>query len=196
MKVQPLEIPDVKLLTPRRFDDPRGFFSETYNADRYAAAGIDCVFVQDNHSRSARRGTLRGLHYQNPPHAQAKLVRVVRGAVFDVAVDIRRGSPTYGRHVGAVLSAENWSQMFVPTGFAHGYCTLESDTEIIYKVDALYAPAHEHGLFWADPDLAIDWPVAPAEVVLSDKDRALPRFADLDSAFAMTGNLIGASSDG
>ena len=145
MQVQTLTIPDVKVLTPAKLGDRRGFFSEVYSARTLAEAGIHCRFVQDNHSFSARRGTVRGLHFQTPPHAQDKLVRVVRGSVFDVAVDLRRSSPTYGRHVSAVLCAEAWNQILVPVGFAHGFMTLDPDTEIIYKVSDYYAPDHDEG---------------------------------------------------
>ena len=184
MEIERLAIPEVILITPKRFGDRRGFFSETYNRAALAERGIDLEFVQDNHSLSAEPGTLRGLHFQVPPFAQDKLVRVVRGAVLDVAVDIRAGSPTYGRHVSAVLSVENWRQILVPKGFAHGFCTLEPDSEVVYKVSAPYAPAHDKGLAWDDPALAIDWPVTAGKAVLSDKDRRHPRLAELPPAFA------------
>lgn len=178
MKVENLAIADVKLLTPAKHGDARGFFSETWNARTLAAAGIDANFVQDNHAVSAPRGTLRGLHYQLAPMAQDKLVRVARGSVFDVAVDIRPGSPTYGRHVSTVLSAANWAQIWVPKGFAHGYVTLEPDTEVIYKVTEYYSPKDDRGIIWNDPGLAIAWPIAEAEVLLSPKDTKLPTFAE------------------
>lgn len=187
MQVVALAIPDVKLITPSKHGDARGFFSEVYNRARFREAGIDLDFVQDNHSLSRPAGTLRGLHYQSPPAAQAKLVRVVRGRIWDVAVDLRRGSPSYGRHVAAELSAESWSQLLVPVGFAHGFCTLEPDTEVIYKVTSHYAPEHDHGLRWDDPALGIAWPVAAGSVLLSDKDRALPGWAELDSPFTYPG---------
>ena len=174
-----LAIPELRLIVPDRFADERGFFSETYSRRDLAEGGIEDEFVQDNHSLSAPVGTVRGLHYQLPPFAQAKLVRVTRGAVLDVAVDLRQGSPTFGRHVAATLSAANWNQLFVPAGFAHGFCTLEPDTELVYKVTAHYSREHDRGIRWDDPDLAIDWPVEPAAVVLSDKDRALPRLAEI-----------------
>ena len=180
MKVERLAIPDVILLTPPRFGDARGFFSETYNAHRFAEAGVDAHFMQDNQSLSARKGTLRGLHCQIEPNVQGKLVRCVKGAIWDVAVDIRHGSPSYGRHVAAVLSAENWSQLWVPGGFLHGFCTLEPDTEVIYKVTADYDRGAERGVIWNDPDLNIGWPVASSEAVLSEKDTALPRLAECD----------------
>ena len=183
MIVERLAIPDVLLLTPPRFLDSRGFFSETWNAARFADAGISGPFVQDNHALSRDRGVLRGLHCQIGANAQGKLVRVVRGAIWDVAVDVRRGSPTYGKHVGAVLSMENWQQLWVPVGFLHGYCTLQPDTEVIYKVTAPYDKPAERGVIWNDPALAIPWPVPPAEVLLSDKDLVLPRLADCPDWF-------------
>ncbi len=181
--VQTTTIPDIKLIECRRFEDERGFFSETFRRDRLREAGIDADFVQDNHSLSRRRGTIRGLHFQSPPHAQAKLVRVTRGAIFDVAVDIRHRSPTFGQHVSAVISAERWNQIYVPAGFAHGFCTLEPETEVVYKVDCVYAPDHDLGLLWNDPELGIDWPVGPEEAVLSDKDREHPPLAELEEYF-------------
>lgn len=183
MLVEPLAIPDVLLVTPRRFEDPRGWFVETYSQPRYAAAGIRAVFMQDNQSLSRNRGTIRGLHFQRPPVAQAKLVRVLRGRILDVAVDLRRAQPTYGQHVAVELDAATGAQLFVPAGFAHGFCTLEPDTEVTYKVDAPYAPDADAGLFYDDPHLAIAWPVAPAVAHLSDKDRQLPRFTDFASPF-------------
>lgn len=183
-EVRRLEIPDVVLITPAKFGDDRGFFSETYNELAFAELGIAARFVQDNHSLSRSKGVVRGLHFQAPPHAQGKLVRVVRGAILDVAVDIRRGSPTYGRHVAVELSAANWGQMWVPVGFAHAFCTLEADTEVIYKVTDYYAPECDAGIMWNDPDLAIAWPVSAAEALLSAKDMTLPRFSDFSSPFA------------
>jgi dTDP-4-dehydrorhamnose 3,5-epimerase len=183
MKVEALAIPDVLLIAPRSFEDARGVFSETWNQRAFAEAGIATTFVQDNHVRSAAAGTLRGLHYQIPPHAQGKLVRVIRGAIFDVAVDLRRQSPTYGRHVGAILSAANTHQIWVPVGFAHGYVTLEPDTEVLYKVTDYYAPGSEGGLLWNDPALGIHWPADAASVVLSDKDTVLPRLGSVSSPF-------------
>jgi dTDP-4-dehydrorhamnose 3,5-epimerase len=171
------------LITPRRFGDDRGFFLETYSARDFAALGIPDVFVQDNHSLSARPGTVRGLHFQLPPHPQAKLVRVLRGAILDIAVDIRRGSPSFGRHVAVELSAANARQLYVPIGFAHGFCTLEPDTEVAYKVTDLYAPACDRGIAWDDPDLALPWPFAADQVQLSDKDRRAPRLRDLAVGF-------------
>jgi dTDP-4-dehydrorhamnose 3,5-epimerase len=177
MNVESLAIPEVKLLTPARYADSRGFFSETWNVARFAEAGVPGPFVQDNHSLSVSTGTIRGLHCQVAPSVQGKLVRVVRGAVWDVAVDIRQGSPTYGQHVAATLSAENWAQLWIPGGFLHGFCTLEPDTEVVYKVTAPYDRAAERAVIWNDPSLALPWPVAPGGAVLSDKDQALPTLA-------------------
>ncbi len=187
MEIAALEIPDVKVVTPRKFGDARGFFSEVYNKKQLTAQGIDIDFVQDNQSYSADPGTVRGLHFQAPPFAQDKLVRVLRGSIFDVAVDIRRGSPTYGRCASAIISAEAWNQFFVPTGFAHGYCTLESDTEVFYKVSSYYAPDCDFGIFWSDPDLEISWPIAENAAVISDKDRVLPRLSMIESPFEYDG---------
>jgi len=184
LTIEDTAIPAVKIITTRRFGDERGFFTETWNRRRFAEAGIDLDFVQDNHSLSGPAGTVRGLHFQSPPFAQDKLVRVVRGRILDVAVDIRRSSPTYGRHVAVELSAENGRQLLVPVGFAHGFCTLAPDTEVIYKVTAYYAPEHDHGLAFDDPDLAIDWPVTRAAAILSPKDRAHPRLTDLPEYFS------------
>jgi dTDP-4-dehydrorhamnose 3,5-epimerase len=179
-------IPDVLLLTPRRFGDERGWFSETYSARSFGPVLGDVEFCQDNQAFSAARGTLRGLHFQSPPEPQAKLIRVLRGSIFDVAVDIRVGSPTYGRWVGETLTAERGEQLFVPRGFAHGYCTLEPHTEVAYKVDGYYAPDCDGGLAWNDPYLNITWPIPPAEAILSDKDRVLPSFANFLSPFRYT----------
>ncbi len=187
MDIASLDIPDVKLIRPKRFGDPRGYFVETYSRRHYAGAGIACEFVQDNQSLSTRSGTVRGLHFQVPPDAQAKLVRVLRGAVFDVAVDIRRNSPTYGRWCAATLTAAGGEQLFVPRGFAHGFCTLEPDTEVAYKVDVYYAKAREGGIFWNDPDLAIGWPITPGSDFLSESDAKLPRFVDFASPFSYEG---------
>ena len=183
MKVERLAIPDVMLLTPPRFRDPRGFFSETWKQAQYAEVGIPGPFIQDNHAVSTDRYVVRGLHLQVGPNAQGKLVRVVRGAIWDVAVDVRHGSPTYGQHVGAVLSAENWSQLWVPVGFLHGYCTLEADTEVIYKVTGPYDKAADRGVIWNDPDLAVQWPIPPDQAILSDKDQILPLLRDCDVWF-------------
>jgi dTDP-4-dehydrorhamnose 3,5-epimerase len=183
LNVEPTALPDVKIVTPKRFGDDRGFFSEVYNRKAFEAAGLAMEFVQDNHSWSAKAGTVRGLHFQSAPFAQDKLIRVVRGRILDVAVDLRRSSPTFGRHVAVELSAENWRQLLVPVGFAHGFCTLEPDCEVIYKVSGYYAAAHDLGLAWDDPELAIAWPVSPEEATLSDKDRRQPRLADLPAYF-------------
>lgn len=183
MQVTELAIPAVKLIVPRRFGDRRGFFSEVYNIRALKDAGITESFVQDNHSLSAEVGTVRGLHFQSPPHAQAKLLRVSRGRIFDVAVDLRRTSPTFGKHVTAEISADNWAQIFIPAGFAHGFCTLEPDTEVIYKVSDYYAPEADAGILWSDADLGIDWPVDAGKAILSDKDKRLPAFKDLGNVF-------------
>ena len=183
MQIDDLGISAVKMLVPRKHGDHRGFFSETYSRRTLAEAGIGIEFVQDNHSLSAEKGTVRGLHFQTPPFAQDKLVRVVRGAVFDVAVDLRRGSPTYGQHVSAVLSAEAWNQILAPIGFAHGFMTLEPDTEVIYKVSNYYAPDHDRGILWNDPALGIAWPIPEAQAILSDKDRRQPRLAEIAAPF-------------
>ena len=172
-------VPPVKRVVPRRFGDARGFFSETWRADwGLLQTG---AFVQDNHAWSAEAGTIRGLHFQTGPSAQAKLLRVVTGAILDVAVDIRRGSPTFGRHVAAKLTAEGGEQLFVPHGFAHGYATLTPDAHVLYKVDAPYDPAREGAVRWDDPAIGIDWGVA--DPVLSDKDRAAPLLQDIDTPF-------------
>ncbi len=183
MKVERLAIPDLILVTPPRFGDARGFFSEVFNASRFAAAGIDAAFVQDNQSLSQERGVVRGLHCQVAPHPQGKLVRCTRGAIWDVAVDARRGSPTFGQWAAVELSAENWAQLWVPAGFLHGFCTLAEGTEVIYKVTDVYDRDSERGAIWNDPDLALPWPVAEHEAVLSDKDRTLPRWSELPALF-------------
>ncbi len=183
MRIERLEIPDVIALTPKRFGDERGYFSEVFRLDVLAEAAPSLMFVQDNQSGSAQVGTVRGLHFQAPPFAQAKLVRVLRGAVLDVAVDLRRGSSTFGRHVHHVLSAENGEQLLVPAGFAHGFCTLAPDTEVIYKVSTYYNAAADKGLAWDDPALGIPWPVPADKAVLSAKDRTHPKLADLPAYF-------------
>jgi len=187
MQFTPLAIPDVLLIEPDRFGDARGFFSEVYSRRAFADVGLDLDFVQDNHSKSGPVGTVRGLHFQAPPHAQDKLVRVVAGRVLDVAVDLRKGSPTFGQHVAVELSAENWKQMLVPRGFAHGFATLEPDTEVCYKVTDFYAPECDGGIAWDDPALGIDWQIDPATAMLSDKDRRHPTLADFDSPFVCEG---------
>jgi len=174
--------PGLALLEPKVFQDERGFFLEAYNQDVFDALGIAARFIQDNHAHSVRAGVLRGLHFQLPPHAQSKLIWVVRGRVFDVAVDLRRGSPTFGRHYAVELSGENRLRLFIPRGFAHGYLTLTPEVEFLYKVDAAYAAAADSGLIWNDPDLGVAWP--GVEPQLSPKDQRLPRFRDFDTPFA------------
>lgn len=181
MHITETGLPGLLLLTPKVHKDHRGFFLETYREDTFADRGITFPVVQDNHARSEEVGVLRGLHFQLPPATQSKLVWVTRGAVYDVAVDLRKGSPTFGHWFGCTLTADNFQRLFVPRGFAHGYMTLEPGTEFQYKVDAYYAPQHDRGIAWDDPDLGITWPdIAP---VLSDRDRTHPRLADFDSPF-------------
>jgi len=177
------KIDGILTITPNKFGDERGFFSETYNKKLLAEAGINKEFVQDNHSLSAEKGVIRGLHFQTEPHAQDKLVRVTRGAILDVAVDIRKGSPTFGRHVAVELSAKNWRQLFVPTGFAHGFCTLAPNTEVVYKVTNYYSPECDKGLAFDDPELGIDWPVTSLMAILSEKDKAHPKLSELPDYF-------------
>lgn len=181
MKAERLAIPDLILIEPARFGDERGFFSEVWSRRTLTAHGITADFVQDNHSLSRQKGVVRGLHFQRPPSAQAKLVRVVRGSILDIAVDIREGSPTYGQHVACELSSVNWQQLWIPAGFAHGFVTLEEDTEVLYKVDAYYDREADAGIAWDDPALGIDWPVK--DPILSDKDRNEPRLADIAPPF-------------
>lgn len=184
MQIEPLAIAGPLLITPARHGDSRGFFSETWNQARFAAAGIPGPFIQDNHSRSEQRGTLRGLHCQIGAAVQGKLVRVVRGAIWDVAVDLRRGSPSYGRHAAVTLTAGNGSQLWIPGGFLHGFVTLEPETEVLYKVTGGYYDATaERGVIWDDPDLALPWPVERAAVHLSGKDSRLPRLAECAAWF-------------
>lgn len=183
MKIRTFDIDGVLLIEPKRFHDLRGFFCETYNAAELAEFGLDRNFVQDNVSLSTAAGTVRGLHFQAPPFAQHKLVRVVRGAILDVAVDIRVGSPTFGKHVSLELSAENGLQLLVPAGFAHGFATLRPLTEIAYKVSAPYSREHDLGIFWDDPSLRIPWTVSADHAVLSPKDEALPLLREIDSPF-------------
>ena len=180
MEVRSLDIPDVKLITPKKFGDHRGFFAETYNRKLLAGHGVDVEFVQDNHSLSATPGTVRGLHYQLAPHAQDKLIRVLAGSILDVAVDIRKGSPTFGRFVTATLTAENFAMMFVPVGFAHGFVTLEPNTQVAYKVTNYYAPTHERGVRWNDSKIGIPWGVSEVEATLSGKDKIAPLLADAE----------------
>jgi dTDP-4-dehydrorhamnose 3,5-epimerase len=181
--IERLAIPDVWTYTPRRFDDDRGWFSETFSARALAEALNGVAFVQDNQALTRAKATLRGLHFQAPPKAQDKFVRVLRGAVLDVAVDIRRASPTFGKWVSALLSADNRKQVFVPKGFAHGYLTLAPDTEVFYKVSDYYSRAHEGGIAWNDPAIGVDWTIAADEVLMVERDRQLPRLADLGPVF-------------
>jgi len=183
MQVIETTIPDVKVLVPKQFKDHRGFFSEVYSRKALRDVGIDCEFVQDNHSLSVEKGVLRGLHYQVAPIAQDKLIRVVRGSILDVAVDVRRNSPTFGKHVAIEISADNWQQIFVPVGFAHGFVTLEPNTEVLYKVSAPYSPQHERGVKWNDPALGIHWGIRNDEAVLSARDKDHPLLAAAKDLF-------------
>jgi dTDP-4-dehydrorhamnose 3,5-epimerase len=183
MQFEPTAIGDVILLRPGRFGDDRGYFMETFRADKFAKHIGPVTFVQDNQSLSGERGTVRGLHFQLEPRSQGKLVRCVSGSLFDVAVDLRRGSPTFGRHVSIELSAENALQIWIPPGFAHGFCTLAENTVIAYKVSDYYSPEHDRGVMWNDPDLGIEWPVGPDEAILSAKDRMQPRLSELSINF-------------
>ncbi len=182
-EITPQSLPEVLLITPKRFGDMRGYFMETYSQARLAEAGFSADFVQDNQSLSATRGTVRGLHFQAPPHGQAKLIRVTRGAILDVAVDIRPGSATYGQHVAVELSDENARQLLVPAGFAHGFQTLTPDCEVLYKVTDVYAPQAEGGLLWNDPALGIDWPIPADQALVNARDAAWPTLAELKSPF-------------
>jgi dTDP-4-dehydrorhamnose 3,5-epimerase len=181
--ITPTTIPSVKIIEPKAFSDARGVFWETYQKDRFFENGITLDFVQDNQSSSISAGTIRGLHFQSHPAAQAKLVRVLHGSIRDVAVDLRRSSPTYGKWVAETLSADNGKQMLVPIGFAHGFCTLEPNTLVLYKVTSYYSPANDCGVAWNDPTLAIDWPVSPSDAILSDKDAQMPAFESLPAHF-------------
>lgn len=183
MRIHSLKIPDVKIITLERFMDERGFFSETYHKKFMQEAGIDMDFVQDNHAFSRHKHTLRGLHFQAPPFEQAKLVRVIQGAILDVAVDLRKDSPYFGQHVSAEISGKEWNQILIPAGFAHGLLTLEDDTAVLYKVSNHYAPDHDKGLLWNDPDLGINWGVGEDTVIISDKDRRHPVFKELPGYF-------------
>lgn len=180
MRVLPTSLPGVLIVEPKVFEDPRGFFYESYSAREWAAGGIEDVWVQDNHSRSVR-GVLRGLHYQAPPAEQAKLVRVIVGEVWDVAVDIRHGSPTFGRWVGVDLSAANRRQLYIPVGFAHGFCVISEVAEFLYKCSAYYSPKDERGIAWDDPDIAIPWPLQ--QPILSERDKRHPRLWDAGRDF-------------
>ncbi len=180
MFLRPLSLSSVFEIIPRKFGDDRGFFSETYKVEALRVAGLDLNFVQDNHSYSAAKGVVRGLHYQLPPCAQDKLVRVIHGAILDVAVDIRKSSPTFGKWVSLEVSAEKWNQILVPKGFAHGFITLVEDTEVIYKVTDYYAPEHDRSIRFDDPAIGIEWPIPPSGVQLSDKDEKAPTLADAE----------------
>ncbi|MEN0644947.1 dTDP-4-dehydrorhamnose 3,5-epimerase [Alkalicoccobacillus gibsonii] len=181
MKIIKTKFEDAYLLEPKVFGDQRGFFMESYNKETFDSLGIDMDFIQDNHSLSQTPGTLRGMHYQLAPKAQTKLIRATKGSIYDVIVDIRKGSPTYGQWQGFILTAENKRQLLVPKGFAHGFCTLAENTEVQYKVDELYSPKHDCGIAWDDPELSIDWPVT--EAVLSDKDTKHPTLANAENNF-------------
>jgi dTDP-4-dehydrorhamnose 3,5-epimerase len=184
VQVEPTSIPDVMVISPRKLADPRGFFAEVYRDDVFRRFGFKLNFVQENHSLSSRAGTIRGLHFQTPPFAQDKLVRVIHGRIFDVAVDIRQRSPTFGQHVAVELSSDSLQQIFIPAGFAHGFCTLEPDTEVLYRVTNYYAPENDRGLLWNDPELGIKWPLArggPTE--LSDRDRRHPPLRTMPGYF-------------
>jgi dTDP-4-dehydrorhamnose 3,5-epimerase len=185
MELVKTAIPGVLVLRPARLIDGRGFFSETFRLSWMAEAGLPASWVQDNHSLSVAAGTIRGLHFQVPPRAQDKLVRVTRGSVLDVSVDLRRGSPTYGRHVAVTLSAADWGQVFIPRGFAHGYCSLEPDTEVLYKVTDYYSAEHDRGLLWNDPALGIEWPVPAEAALVSERDRRHPTLAALPDYFTV-----------
>ena len=183
MNVTELAIPDVKIITPTRHADDRGFFSEIYSRRRAESHGIELDIVQENFAFSLQKNTVRGLHFQTPPFAQAKLVQVVRGAILDFAVDLRNGSPWYGQFVSATISADNWQQILIPVGFAHGLCTLEPDTAVMYKVTTPYSPEHDTGILWNDPDIGINWPMETEDAILSAKDMTLPLLADFVSPF-------------
>ena len=183
MQVTSTAIAEIKEIRPVRHGDDRGFFSEIYRESVLRQHGIEMSFVQENHSLSVDRGVVRGLHFQISPESQAKLVRVAAGSILDVAVDIRHGAPSFGRHVAIVLSAAEGNQLFVPEGFAHGFCTLEPNTEVVYKVNRYYSPDHDRGLAWDDPALAIAWPVSGEAALLSGKDRRQPRLAELPAYF-------------
>lgn len=182
----PLEIPEVLLVQPQKFGDQRGYFMETFSRKDFERLGIRSDFVQDNQSLSARQGTVRGLHFQLPPLPQAKLVRVLKGAIFDVAVDLRRQSPSFGQWCGTTLTADTGNQLFIPRGFAHAFCTLDPETIVAYKVDEYYAPECDAGLIWNDPEIGIDWPIASDKAILSGKDAALPPLAAFESPFVFT----------
>jgi dTDP-4-dehydrorhamnose 3,5-epimerase len=183
LEVRSLEIPEIKLFRAERREDCRGYVMPAYNKAYFASLGIHTDFVHENHCFSPRRGTVRGFHYQLPPYGQAKLIRVTRGRILDVNVDLRRGSPTFGGHVKVELTPEGWNQILVPVGFAHCYCTLEDDTEVIFKLGCLFAPAHAAGLAWNDPDLDIAWPIREEEAIVLERDLNRPRFSRLAQFF-------------
>lgn len=183
LEIRPLGLAGLVEIRPAKYPDDRGFFSEVWRADRLSEAGISVPFVQDNHSFSQSRGVLRGMHFQLAPAAQDKLVRVTRGSIFDVAVDLRRESPTFGRWEGLVLSVERWNQLFLPKGFAHGFVTLEDNSEVLYKVSAPYAPELDRSLRFDDPEVAIEWPIPNDELILSEKDREAPLLSELEATF-------------
>ena len=183
MEIRLFDLPGLKLLIPKRFTDLRGVFMETWSDRVFREKIANVSFVQDNQSVSAKTGTLRGLHFQKPPHGQGKLIRVLRGSIFDVAVDIRRKSPTFGQHVAITLNAASGEQLWVPEGFLHGFCTLEDETEVFYKVTSYYSPIHDAGVLWCDQDLGIQWPVGPQSVILSEKDEKHPRLRELPDFF-------------
>ena len=180
-----------RIIVPKRHVDDRGWFSETFHEQRLRGIGITCHFVQDNLSHSKWAGTLRGLHFQSPPAAQAKLVSVLRGRVLDVAVDVRRSSPTYGKHVATELSTDSGHQLYIPVGFAHGFLTLDDDVVVMYKASDYYAPAHDSGVIWNDPEIAMPWPLKAADIIASEKDRRLPLLKDIASAFPYDGHPLG-----
>lgn len=184
MIAEKLSIPGLQVIVPSKFSDERGFFSETYNFESYKKLGLNTEFVQDNHSISINAGTLRGLHFQSPPYAQDKLVRVTKGEILDVTVDLRLNSPTYKKWESVILSADNWKQLFIPKGFAHGFLTLVPDTEVCYKVSNFYKKEADLGIFWADPDIAIEWGIPNNKVILSDKDQNLPFISQIPEYFA------------
>jgi dTDP-4-dehydrorhamnose 3,5-epimerase len=191
MSSGPLAAPDLpRIIAPKRHVDPRGWFSETFHEQRLHDLGIHCRFVQDNQSSSCSAGTLRGLHFQLPPHAQAKLIMVLRGRILDVAVDLRRGSPTYGQHVSVEISAECGRQFYIPVGFAHGFLTLTDDVLVMYKASDYYAPAHDSGIRWDDPDIAVPWPMNASDLIISERDTRLPFLAAFESPFAYDGHPL------
>jgi dTDP-4-dehydrorhamnose 3,5-epimerase len=181
MEFKKTKLKGVRLIKPQVFGDQRGFFMEAYSKKKFQEAGIETEFVQDNHSKSEKKGVLRGLHFQNPPYDQAKLVRVVKGAVFDVIVDLRKNSPTFGKWEGFELSEKNFLMLYVPKGFAHGFCALQPETEFLYKVDNFYHPESENGIIWNDPVLAVDWPVE--KPILSEKDQKMTTFEEIENPF-------------